>query len=159
MEETKRPCVCEDNGVCPQPLLCYSWGRGDGKRGHSTLRGLARCGLRWSLPPAWPETGKQLQTPSPRCPVVGGRGHPSGVTDRVQASLPDMASCQVTLPLPLLFSHQFSEAHHKLSWKESQLSHLQTLRLSALMRGHPARTVAWLCRTSAAVGEAGWILM
>lgn len=50
-------------------------------------------------------------------PIVRGRGHLSGVTDPVQASLPGMTNCQVTLPLPLLFSYQFSEAHHKLELK------------------------------------------
>lgn len=103
--------------MCHQPLLCYSWGQEDGKRGHSALLGLARCGLRLSQPPAWSELGKQLLTPSPRCPAVGSRGHPSGVTDRVQASLPGIANCQGTLPLALLFSYQFSQAHHKLELK------------------------------------------
>ena len=67
--------------------------------------------------PSLARGGTATSASQPTVPCSGGRGHPSGVTDRVQASLPGMASCQVTLPLPLLFSHQFSEAHHKLELK------------------------------------------
>ena len=99
-------CIGKQRGpLCVSTMLCVTSHfcviPGDGKR-ETRPQCPSGSGALWTLltqSPGQSELGKQLQTPSPWCSVVGARDTPSGVT-WVRTSLLGMADCQVPLPSP-----------------------------------------------------------